>query len=59
MQESKQEVTKDASLVKHSKKSTERIQFPERLQIPHRHFIIQEKFDKLIYSINTIIKCGT
>ena len=22
------------------------------------HFIIQERFDKLIYGINTIIKCG-
>ena len=24
-----------------------------------RHFIIQERFNKLIYGINTIIKCGT
>ena len=23
------------------------------------HFIIQERFHKLIYGINTIIKCGT
>ena len=26
--------------------------------IKNRHFIIQERFDKLIYGINTIIKCG-
>ena len=25
----------------------------------NRHFIIQERFNKLIYCINTIIKCGT
>ena len=27
--------------------------------LKNRHFIIQEKFNKLIYGINTIIKCGT
>ena len=25
----------------------------------NRHFIIQERFNKLIYGINTTIKCGT
>ena len=32
-----------------------------RLHIPkkNRHFIIRERFNKLIYDINTIIKCGT
>ena len=25
----------------------------------NRHFIIQERFNKLIYGINTIIKCDT
>ena len=27
--------------------------------LKNRHFIIQERFNKLIYGINTIIKCGT
>ena len=27
--------------------------------LKNRHFIIQERFTKLIYDINTIIKCGT
>ena len=27
--------------------------------LKNRHFIIQERYDKLIYGINTIIKCGT
>ena len=27
--------------------------------IKNRHFIIQERFNKLLYGINTIIKCGT
>ena len=26
--------------------------------LKNRHFIIQELFNKLIYGINTIIKCG-
>ena len=25
----------------------------------HRHFVIQERFNKLVYGIDTIIKCGT
>ena len=27
--------------------------------LKNRHFIIQERFTKLIYGINKIIKCGT
>ena len=27
--------------------------------LKNRHFIIQESFNKLIYGINTIMKCGT
>ena len=27
--------------------------------LKNRHFIIQERFNKLIYGINTIIQCGT
>ena len=27
--------------------------------LKNRHFIIQERLDKLIYGIDTIIKCGT
>ena len=27
--------------------------------LKNRHFIIQERFNKLMYGINTIIKCGT
>ena len=27
--------------------------------LKNRHFIVQERFNKLIYGINTIIKCGT
>ena len=27
--------------------------------LKNRHFIIWESFNKLIYGINTIIKCGT
>ena len=27
--------------------------------LKNRHFIIQEKTNKLIYGINTLIKCGT
>ena len=27
--------------------------------LKNRHFIIQERFNKLIYGINTTIKCGT
>ena len=27
--------------------------------LKNRHFISQERFNKLIYGINTIIKCGT
>ena len=32
-----------------------------RFTIPkkNRHFIIQERFNKLIYGVNTVIKCGT
>ena len=27
--------------------------------LKNRHFVIQERFEKLTYGINTIIKCGT
>ena len=32
--------------------------FKGSIFLKNRHFIIQEKFNKLIYGINTIIKCG-
>ena len=33
--------------------------FKGSIFLKNRHFIIQERFNKLIYGINTIIKCGT
>ena len=33
--------------------------FKGSIFLKNRHFIIQEKFNKLIYGINTIIKYGT
>ena len=33
--------------------------FKGSIFLKNRHFIIQERFNKLIYGMNTIIKCGT
>ena len=33
--------------------------FKGAILLKNRHFIIQERFNKLIYGIYTIIKCGT
>ena len=33
--------------------------FKGSILLKDRHFIIQERFNKLIYGINIIIKCGT
>ena len=32
--------------------------FKGSIFLKNRHFLIQERFDKLLYSKNTIIKCG-
>ena len=32
--------------------------FKGSIFLKNRHFITQERFNKLIYGINTIIKCG-
>ena len=32
--------------------------FEDSIFLKNRHFFIQERFDKLLYSINMIIKCG-
>ena len=33
--------------------------FKGSISLKYRHFIVQERFNKLIHGINTIIKCGT
>ena len=33
--------------------------FKGSIFLKNRHFIIQGRFNKMIYGINTIIKCGT
>ena len=60
MQESKQEVKKVASLLKMTE-FLPSIFSPLKcsISLKNRHFIVQERFNKLIYGINTIIKCGT
>ena len=36
-----------------------KVGFKGTISLKNRHFIVQERFNKLIHGINTIIKCGT